>query len=406
MSMTHRFLFILFVPFFCCIAGVKSTCASLDSLVGIAEVQRAGTQMWQKIGIGEKLYNNDILRVQAHSFAKLGWPDESASFLHENSQIMLTFYESSSTPVISRHITVFYGAVFFIIKEVFPKTFIKQYDTKVFTPTSVVSLRGTSFSVTVDKDTKNSTIRVVNGTIQLKNILKNSALFVSAGFKSTVESGQDPTRPQTIFDRELDSLREWVPVPVIEMEMATQLAKASRDHDVIAGNLKDKLLIIPFVNSSKYTGKWHIQSGLAQMLASQLQVGNLAVEIDDSAYIDPVKRGEKQSARFVVSGEITDFDITQHAVISAAADEYSEYYVATVKIHLMLVAISDKRIVMDETFSAETKGNNSRDNSWQRISRMSFSLTDKQFSKTLLGTATAQVIDQAIDKLMVFIRLE
>jgi hypothetical protein len=406
MSLFFKPLPCIFILTFLCFAQQKNTYATLDSLVGTAQVQRAGTQDWKPMKVGDKLYNNDVIRVLVKSHARLGWPDQSASFMQENSQLMLTFYENTATTIISRHITVVYGAVFFIIREVLPKTLIKQYDTKIFTPTSVVSLRGTSFSVTLDKNTKTSTVKVINGTVQYKNIKGTNITYVSAGFKSTVETDNDPISPKTVMDKEIDSLKMWVPAPVIDLEMSLQLAKASRDHDIISGTLKDKLILIPLVNSSKYTGPWNIQSGLAQMLGDQLKAGNLTVELLDTSSEDVYALGQKQNARFVLSGEITDFDISQQAEVSAAADEYKEYYIAKVHMRVQLFSVAQKQVVFDETFSSDMKGKNTRENSWSKTSKMTFSISDKQFSKSLLGSAITQVIEQATERIMKIIKYE
>jgi len=390
----------------CGLAASKNTYATVDSLVGHAEVQRAGSQLWQKAVLGDKLYNNDVIRVLEKSFVRLGWPDQSASYMHDNSQLMLAFYENDASTIISRHITVMYGAVFFVIREILPKTLIKQYDTKIYTPTSVVSLRGTSFCVEVDNSSRNSTIKVINGTVQVSNILKNTSLFVSAGFKSTVEMSQDPSGPKVLLDAEIDRIKEWVPRPAIEAEMASQLVRAGRDHDVIAGNLKDKVMILPFANSSKYSGTWHIQSGFARILAEQLQHGHLSVEIADSAGHDPLAQGARGAARFVIVGEIQDFDIVQHAEITATADEYHEYYVAIVRVNIQMINVAEKRVVFENQYAAEKQGANAKDNSWLRISKLAFSLGDQQFVKSILGIAVSQVVEQASEKLNKIIKYE
>jgi FecR protein len=406
MVMNIKILFILFLFTVSCLAAEKNTFATIDSLTGRAEVQRAGTQLWRKAAVSDKLYNNDMIRVLDKSTVRLGWPDQSASYMHENSQIMLAFYENSASSVISRHITVMYGAVFFVIKEIMPKSLIKQYDTKIYTPTSVVSLRGTSFLIEVDNSSGSSTVKVINGTVLVKNILRNSSLFVSAGFKSTVEMSKDPTGPNALLDKEIDSLKEWVPAPVIDREMALQLAKASRDHDVIAGGLKDKILIPPFANSSKYSGPWKIQAGFAGMLAEQLQHGHLSVEVSDSAEHDPLAQGKKSAAQFVIVGEVQEFDIVQHAEIAATADEYREYYVATVRINVQMINVADKRVVFENAYSTDKRGPNAKDNSWQKISKTAFSLGDQQFAKSILGIAVSQVIEQVSEKLNAIIKYE
>jgi hypothetical protein len=406
MIMYVRFCAVLLLFAATCFAAEKNTFATIDSLTGKAEVQRAGTQSWQKAAVGEKLYNNDMIRVLDKSSARLGWPDQSASYMHENSQLMLAFYESDVSTIISRHITVMYGAVFFVIREILPKSLIKQYDTKIFTPTAVVSLRGTSFLVEVDDASKSSTVKVIRGTVLVRNILKNTSVFVSAGFKTTVEITKDPSGPNALLDKEIDSLKQWVPVPVIDQEMALQLAKAGRDHDVITGGLKDKIIILPFANSSKYAGPWNIQSGFARMLSEQLKHGHLTIEVLDSAGQDPLVAGVRNNARFVVAGEVLDLDIVQHAEIAATADEYREYYMANVRISVQIINVADKRVVFESQFSSDKTGANVKDNSWQSVSKMGFSLDDQQFVKSILGIAVSKVVETVSEKLNKIIKYE
>jgi hypothetical protein len=385
---------------FCFAATKNVSYAVIDSLVGKAEIQRAGTQTWEKTLKTDKVYNNDFIRASAKAFVRLSWADGSTSFIHENSQIMLTFYESGESNIISRHITVFYGAVFFVLKEILPKTLTKSYDVKIFTPTAVVSLRGTSLSVEVDDKSGASAIRVLNGAVMVRNILKNASTFLSAGFKTTVEMKTDPIIPKPILDEDITALKTWVPVPVVDHEMTVQRTRAGRDHDLIVGDLKEKIIITPFINSSKYDGSWKIQTDIAQMLADQLSSAHCVIEIADSATQDPIILGEKAKARFVVIGEITDFDIVQHAEIAATADEYREYYLARVRIAIQMVSVGDRKVVFDNVFSGDMRGSNVKSNSWQKIGKMSFNIKDPQFSKSILGSALTQVLEQSSEKLV------
>ena len=374
--------------------------AVADSLVGKVEVQRAGTQVWNKLSQGDKVRNNDCVRAGAQSFVRLTWSDGSASYVREKTQLLLALYDGGGTNIISRHITVFYGAVFFVLKEILPKSLVKSYDVKIYTPTSVVSLRGTALSVEVDTGTGASTVRVINGTVSVKNILKNSSMFLSAGFKTTVTMNTDPLVPRPMLSTDIAALKGWAPPDVVGRAMSEQLTEAGREHDVLTGNLKKKLLVMPFVNSSKYNGSWNITSGVARMLTGKLQHGPCAVEFaDSSSSADPVIAAGKAHARFVVTGEIQDFDIAQHAEITASADEYREFYFARVRIAIQMIDVTDQRVVVDNVFSGDMRGANSKENSWQKISALTFSDQDPRFLKSILGAALTQAIEQSAEQL-------
>lgn len=389
-------------------AGPRDACATVDSLTGTAEVQKSGQQQWRPLALGAKLGNNDIVRAHDKSFLRISWPDGATSFVHANSQVLINLYESSETNVISAHVTILYGAVFFIIKEVLPKALTKTFDTKVYTPTAVVSVRGTSFAVEVDNKNGATSVKVINGTVLVGNILKNVSSFISAGFQTHVEIKTDPITGKLLLDKDIADLETWVPKPVIERELALQIARANRDHQILAGGFNDRLVVLPFENRSNYSGQWNIGPTLARQLTEQLKQAdkNIIVENGDTGAADPLKLGAEKKARFVIIGAIEDFDIVQHAEITVAADEYNEYYIAKVRLHVQLIDVAEKKMVSDNTFSGEARGRNSKENSWQKIGKLELNLKDTRFSQSILGLSLQQAMDQATDKLIQFVNYQ
>ena len=384
------------------LAKTNETTATIDSLVGKAEIQKSGRQQWSPVALGAKLHGSDVVRALDNSFLRISWPDGNVSYVHANSQIMLNFFEATEPDIVSTHVTVLYGAIFFVIKEIIPKAFIKTYDTKVYTPTAVVSVRGTGFGVDVDNGNGSTSVKVLNGTLLVRNIIKDASLFLSAGFKTAVEMKTDPIVPKTLLDQDIADLKSWVPPEVIERELAAQLARARREHQALTGDFKDKLAIISFVNKSKYNGPWNIGDAFARQLADRIEQSNKNVVVAgaDTPAADPLKLGEAHQARFVVTGYVETFDILQHAEITAQADEYREFYIADVRLRVQLISVADKKLLLDNTFTGETRGKNVKENSWQKVGKLALSFKDSPFSKSILGSSTQQALDQAADKIV------
>lgn len=389
-------------------AVAKNMQVTIDSLVGTAEVQKSGQQLWKTVLLGARLSSNDIVRVLDKSFVRLAWPDGATSYVRANSQILVNLYECPETNIVSTHLTVLYGAVFFVIKEVLPRAFSKTFDTKIYTPTAVVSVRGTSFAVDVDNKNGGASVKVINGTVLVRNILKNLSSFISAGFQTYVEIKTDPIAGKLLLDKDINDLKTWVPAWVIDRELALQIAKASRDHEILTGGFKDKLVILPFENRSRYSGKWNIATALALQLTEELKQANknIIIENGDTVAVDPLKLGEQRKARFVIIGDIEDFDVVQHAEITVAADEYKEFYIAKVSIRIQLIDVVEKKMVLDNVFSGETRGKSLKENSWQKIGKLSLDLKDKQFSESILGSSLKQVMDQTTDKIIHFVNYQ
>jgi hypothetical protein len=388
-------------------AGVTAIQATVDSLVGNAEMQKAGQRHWKPIAVGARLNSNDIVKVFDKSFVRLTWPNGATSYVHANSRIVVNLYESSETSVISTHLTILYGAVFLAINEAPPTTFTKMFDTKVYTPTAVVSVRG-ACAVEADNKTGATSVKVISGTVLAGNVLKNVSSFISAGFQTRIELTTDPIAVKLLLDKDINDLKTWVPVPAIERELALQIAKAGRDHEILAGGFKDKLVIMPFENRSQYAGQWNIGPTLARQLTDQLGQANrnITVENGDIGAVDPLKLGAARKARFVVIGAIEDFDIVQHAEITVAADEYNEFYIAKVRLRVQLINVADKKLLFDNAFSGETRGKNLKENSWQKIGNLALDLNNKQFSESILGSSLREAMNQATDKLIQFVNYQ
>jgi hypothetical protein len=379
---------------------------TLDSLTGVAEVQRAGKSDWQVARRGSALFNNDIMRVLEKSNACLKWENGSTMYLHPSSQILINLFGDSASAVISKHVTVFMGAVYFIVKEILPRGTFGRNDTKVYTPTATLAIRGTSFSVTVDKNNGTTDIQVLNGTVLVGNIIRKESMFLSAGYKTTVALSADPLVPQAIVTNNLDSLKLWVPPAIIDEEMKTQIQKAKRDYYIITGNLEDKLLIMPFTNSSNYKGPWDISGRMADFLAgriTQSSKGLTALAATQSAE-DAVMAGKEQKARFVITGDIQSFEIVQLAEITAQADKYKESCVARVRFHIQLIDVASKKMVYETDISGEVSDKIMRAHTWQEISTLPFNLDDKKFSTTILAQSISQALDQAYGQIANYLK--
>ncbi|MDD5673099.1 MAG: FecR domain-containing protein [Chitinivibrionales bacterium] len=379
---------------------------TLDSLAGKAEVQKAGQEQWVLVKNGEKLFNNDLIRVLDKSTARLKFSNGSLMYVRQNSQILISLFENSETNLISKHITVFFGAVFFIVKKTLPLGPLDLDDIKVYTPTSVVSMRGTSFLVSVDEKSGASDVEVINGTVLVRNILKNVSLFIGAGYKTNVALSTDPVLPVALLQADIDAIKLWVPMFIMEREMEEQLAKAKRDHYIITGKLDDKVVILPFDNKSHYKGPWGISRKIATALMNRISETNsaLVVKVADSAASDPLKFGNALKARFVIAGTIQEFDIKQHAEITVRADEYKEYNIAQVTTYLQLIDVASKKMIYDNTFSGELTVKNSANSTWQYVRKLDFNLHDSTFAQTIIGKAATSMLDQAVEKLTLYLR--
>jgi hypothetical protein len=378
----------------------------VDSIAGKTEVQRAGKQLWQPCVKKMKLYNNDMVHVLPQGFVRLSWPDGTVSYLHQNTQMLVTMVQNSDQRnKILSHATVFFGAVFFLVKKIAPRGIIDDSHLKVYTPTAVLSIRGTAFLTTVDEKTGLTNVKVITGTVQVRNIIKNTALFLGSPYQSTIAMKTDPTPPAVVIQPEIDSMKTWIPAAAITDAMEKQIRQIKKDTYAQTGRLDNHSVVISFSNASSYNGPWTIAPAMTKCLVERLKKADssLVFSINDSITGDPIDVARKDSSRFMILVTIEQFDISQHAEISTRADEYREYSVANVRLRIRLIDALVAQQVTEEYFSGEITSNDGSEHSWQSIGKLKFDLDDKVFAESILGKAINQAINQATEKLARYI---
>lgn len=378
--------------------SAKELFATLDSLSGKAEIQRAGQQKWVLVDKYTKLYNNDIIRVLEKSTARIKWQNGSTIYVNSNSQILINLHSDTINNKLSNYATVFFGAIYFIVKKSLPKAISKSYDTKVYTPTAVIAIRGTSFMVTVKKENGDTRIGVLNGTVLVKNILKSQSIFLAAAHQTDVTINTDPITPSAFLKKDIEKLKTWVPPQVIIDEMNLQIARAKRDYLTITGKLENKIVVLPFNNKTGYKGKWQIEENIASSLAERIKVTS---RINSSSIpmpkkeTDPIAIGLKNNVRFVITGDIKRFEIVKKAEITAAADKYRELCIANICIEFQLIDVERRTLVYKNEVCGEVSGKNNKGNNWQHINTLSFNLKDAAFSSSIMGKALNQMLEQS-----------
>lgn len=387
-------LIVFFISILISISYGKPSCfVTIDSLSGRVEVQRAGKQNWNLVKTGAKLFDNDIIRALDKSHAKLKWKNGSMIFINSNSQILINLHSNSANNTFLQRATIFFGAVYFIVNKILPREVSSIYETKVYTPTAILAIRGTSFSVDVNKSNGTTTTGITNGTVLVQNILQQESIYLEAGFKTTVSMKAPSIKPTPLLEKDINLLKKWVGEKIILDEIAKQLEKARRDHNIITGKLNDRILFIPLINTSDYKGDWDISGKISQYLANKITEGyRIKCNIIDTVVENYLELGEEKKFRYVLYGDLTKFTVSQRAEISASADKYKEYAVATICAHLKLLDVNQKKIVHNKILCGEVSRKNRDENKWEVLSKLKFDKKDEQFKNSLLGEAVNETL--------------
>jgi hypothetical protein len=364
----------------------KKPVAKINFLKGKVEIQREGENQWTFAKPDDNLYNNDAVRTYGASYASLGYADESKVLVDQESKVSLNSYYRPGERFKSSFFTAFYGAVFFVIKEMLPK----RYEHRVYTPTSVIAVRGTSFNVRVDKETGLTELKVLNGTVLLKNILNTSEKFINAGQQATVAVTKDPVKKDSISQPEISTIKTWISnidQDLIKAELDKQVFRAQRDKAVLSGTLEDKIMMVRLVNLTNFTYKpWDIEASLGRLLSDAIKnVTPQPVIFLDNNQEDPAYLAKKEKAKTVISGEIENFEITKTAGVTAEGDQYREYFKAKITVTLYVVRTIDNSLIKKITLQNEAMGPDTPQNDLTLVKKYSLSLSEKGVRESILG---------------------
>lgn len=402
-SLSFLFLILLTI----CSYSSQPPFVTIDSLSGRAEVQRAGRQNWELVKMGTKLFDNDIIRALDKSYARLKWRNGSMIFVHSNSQILINLHKDSVNNTFLQRATVFFGAVYFVVQKILPREVSSIYETKVYTPTAILAIRGTSFNVDVDKENGTTIASITNGTVLVQNILQKESLYLEAGYKTTIAMNAPPIRPAPLLDEDINAIKKWVGAKVVIDEMARELEKSKRDYNVITGKLNEQIIFIPLVNASEYMGDWDIAKKLTEYLANKLtEKYRIKCTILDTMVENHVDLGEEKKSRYVLYGDLTKFKVAERAEISASADKYSEYAVASICAHLRLVDVTQQKVIYNNIQCGEVSRKNRDENRWEVLSKLKFDKDNQEFKNSLLGEAVNETLESFSQELAKYMGLQ
>ena len=161
-----------------------------------------------KINVGLELYNNDLLSTGSDGFIMFAYLDDgSVVKVYKDSKVYVTGDLKNKT--INKKIIIDDGFLKFDVEEQ------RQNEFKVVTPTSVASVKGTSFYI--DINDQDDIFYGIDGTVEILNIESNQILTLSK--RKKVTSSDDGTiLSEEINDKDISYLQQIQQESGIEVE--------------------------------------------------------------------------------------------------------------------------------------------------------------------------------------------
>lgn len=363
----------------------------IDSLSGRAEIQRESSFEWQLVSAGEKLFNNDQLRLLPTGHIRLKIGDSSRVFICQNSQFKVNLLKSSNSLI--SHFTLISGAAFFNVSN--SRTDNIRNTLFVHTPSIKATPYDCSFLVSLLPD-RATEIRLLQGTLPISKTKDGSSHYLTPPYIITVGSTNDSFQQSVLLQHDIDSLKSSIPAFIVDQIMEKQLINLRRNSQILSDKPKDKCLIAFLKNKSNYKGNWNIEKIISWYLTQKLNSGSTKIitELLDSTCTDLFEIALSKKARFLITGEISSFELLQQAIIASQTDKYQQSIVARVKLEISLTETSSGKVLMSETFTGEITQKRKKEKSLETLLHLPFDLQDSSFSSSIIGLAITQTIDQ------------
>jgi len=181
-------------------AEAKRPVAALKEVVGIAKIHRADTKQNMSASVGAILYNSDRLNTSSRASVALLFIDGSMLKIKENSEVTISAQRKNENQLDTK--------VDMPLGEIWAKVTRRDSKFDIETPSSVASVKGTEFSLSVDENGITN-LFVFDGLVEFQNEL--GKVMVRRNQKSTIQPNQAPEEPKKMSKKDKQQLQETGP---------------------------------------------------------------------------------------------------------------------------------------------------------------------------------------------------
>lgn len=174
----------------------------IQNFVGKVEVYSPETKAWGPPRRGQMLTARYKIRTAAGAEADLRVPDQIRIRLKEKSELYVRqprFFEQ--TPRLRLHLAR--GKLLGSTEKPFQPERLE-----ISTPTLVAAVRGTTFQIEANPETKESSVRVLRGTLEVRSTKTRKSVLVKTLERTAVKTSGPPLAPVRVTRQEWDQMKE------------------------------------------------------------------------------------------------------------------------------------------------------------------------------------------------------
>lgn len=183
------------------------------SIEGTGKVQRSHKNEWEKISVGTKLYDNDLVETYFQTKMIMRFGQNNIVILGSNSKALLNILskEDHRGTISNVNLTLFGGGIF---AKAISKCHISFYSANAVGETDSGSV-----SMVTDARSGETGFQVLGGSVYVRNIAQQKGSALRAGHTTMILPNKEPTAPLYLTNRHAAVLRHYIGKDYIDNEL-------------------------------------------------------------------------------------------------------------------------------------------------------------------------------------------
>lgn len=193
------------------------------ALEGTAKVQRSSKQKWEKLDVGAKINDNDMVETFFQTKLSLQFGEKNLIIFGSNSKALLSISvkEGGDKKNIVASLSLFNGGIYGALAS--------KTHTSVFSTNAVAETDSGSFAAIVDAKVGETGILVLGGKALVRNISQQKSKELTAGNTTIILPGREPSPPLYMSFRHVAVLKHFFGDKYITDQMQTSSITPSED---------------------------------------------------------------------------------------------------------------------------------------------------------------------------------
>ncbi|HEX2956236.1 MAG TPA: hypothetical protein VHO70_05375 [Chitinispirillaceae bacterium] len=181
------------------------------SIEGTAKIQRSQKRTWEKIQVGEKINDNDLVETFFQTKMLMRFGEKNLIILGSNTKALLNIVAGEKKGASSVNLTVFSGGLF--------AKAIENCHISIYTANAVGEIDTGSISVVAESKSGETGFQLLGGSAFVRNIAQQNGKTLRAGLTTMILPNKEPTAPLYITNRHVAVLKHYFGNEYIEMEL-------------------------------------------------------------------------------------------------------------------------------------------------------------------------------------------